>query len=70
MSSAVEARFRIGAPNSRPREVKVIALDAQSEPVVDDLAQRHWNGAAFFAAADLSSDPPASAKRSTQRILS
>ena len=57
MSSAVEARFRVDLPNSRPRAVKVIALDAQSEPVVDDLAQRRWNGAAFFTAAVFTSDP-------------
>jgi len=56
MSGAAEALFRIGTPNSTPRAVKVIALDAGSEPVVDDLAQRSWNGAAFFTAADLASD--------------
>ena len=57
MSSAAEARFRLDTPNSRPRAVKVIALDARSEPFVDDLAERGWNGAAFFRAADLASDP-------------
>ncbi len=57
MSSAAEARFRVDLPNSRPRAVKVIALDARSEPVVDDLARRRWNGAAFFAAAAFTSDP-------------
>ena len=57
MSSAGEALFRIGTPNSRPRAVKVIALDAPSEPVVDELAEHPWHGAAFFAAADLASDP-------------
>ena len=36
MSSAAEAKFRIAAPNSRPRAVKVIALDAASERVVKD----------------------------------
>ena len=56
MSSAAEALFRIDAPNSRPRAVKIIALDTRSEPVVDDLAQQRWNGAAFFTAADLVSD--------------
>ena len=56
MSSAVEARFRLDAPNSRPRGVKVIALDARSESLVDDLARRRWNGAVFLAAADLVSD--------------
>jgi len=57
MSSAVEAKFRIDTPNSKRHKVKVIALDTQSEPVVDDLAQRHWNGATFFTAADIASDP-------------
>jgi hypothetical protein len=56
MSSASEALFRISSPNSKPRAVKVIALDARSAPVVADLAERHWNGAAFFTAADLVSD--------------
>ena len=30
MSSAAEARFRVQAPNSMPRAIKVIALDAAS----------------------------------------
>ena len=30
MSSAAEARFRIDYPNSKPRVVKVVALDAAS----------------------------------------
>ena len=56
MSSAAEARFRLDAPNSRPRTVKVIALDAGSEPVVEALAERRWNGATFFTAAEFVSD--------------
>ena len=50
MSSAAEARFRINAPNSKGRAVKVIALDQPSERVVKSLAQRQWNGATFFTA--------------------
>ena len=38
MSSAAEAKFRIDPPNSQPRAVKVIALDAPSERVVKELA--------------------------------
>lgn len=57
MSSGAETLFRIATPNSTPRLVKVIALDTGSEPVLDDLAQQDWNGAAFFTAADLASDP-------------
>jgi hypothetical protein len=50
MSSAAEAKFRIGAPNSRPRAVKVIALDATSERVVKGLARDSWQGATFLTA--------------------
>lgn len=51
MSSAAEARFRIQAPNSSPRKIKVIALDEPSEEVVRQLAATSWNNAAFFTAA-------------------
>jgi hypothetical protein len=54
MASAAEARFRIQAPNSRPRAVKVMALDAASEPVVRRLAGRGWAHAQFFTASDTS----------------
>jgi hypothetical protein len=57
MSSAAEARFRIDAPNSKPRSVKVIALDRRSEQVVKQLAQRPWNGATFFTASAFGTAP-------------
>ena len=50
MSSAAEARFRVQAPNSAPRAVKVIALDRPSEDIVKRLATQSWNRAAFFTA--------------------
>ena len=49
MSSAAEAKFRIAAPNSRPRAVKVIA-HAASERVVKELARDSWQGATFLTA--------------------
>ena len=58
MSSAAEARFRIDAPNSKPRHVKVIALDTASEAVVKHLAERRWNNASFFTASAFASAPP------------
>jgi hypothetical protein len=58
MSSAAEARFRIDAPNSKPRHVKVIALDPTSEAVVKHLAERRWNNASFFTASAFASAPP------------
>jgi hypothetical protein len=58
MSTAAEARFRIDAPNSKPRHVKVIALDAASEALVKRLAERQWNTASFFTASAFAGAPP------------
>jgi hypothetical protein len=57
MSSAAEARFRIDAPNSKQRTVKVIALDQPSERVIKELAQRTWNRATFFTASAFGGAP-------------
>ena len=48
MSSAAEARYRIDYPNSKPRVIKVVALDAASEHVVKRVAERQWQRATFF----------------------
>lgn len=48
MSSAAQARFRVGYPNSKPRVVKVVALDEPSERVVKRVAERDWQRATFF----------------------
>jgi len=58
MTSAAEARFRINAPNSKPRHVKVIALDRASEAVVKHLAELCWNNASFFTAPAFAGEPP------------
>lgn len=47
-SSAAEARFRIDAPNARPRATKVVALDRPSAAVIARLAGRSWSNAAFL----------------------
>jgi len=57
MSSAAEARYRIDAPNSKPRSVKVIALDHPSERVVKSLSQQTWNNATFFTASAFGDTP-------------
>jgi hypothetical protein len=59
MTTAAEARFRIDAPNSRPRNVMVVALDAASEAVVKRLAQSPWNRASFFTASAFATAKPA-----------
>jgi hypothetical protein len=66
-ASAAEARFRIAAPNSRPRAVKVIALDQPSEAVVKRLAQMSWSNASFLTAV---ADVPAGERFSVQGWLS
>ena len=58
MSSGAEARFRIDAPNSTPRRVKIVALDRASEAVVASLARRPWNNASFFTASAFAGAPP------------
>jgi len=50
MSSAAEARFRVQAPNSTPRVIKVIALDAAGEAVIRRLAGGAWPHATFLVA--------------------
>jgi hypothetical protein len=57
MASAAEAKFRIDAPNSFARSVKVIALDAASERVVKRLAEAPWNQAAFLTASTFAAAP-------------
>ena len=57
MSSAAEARFRIDAPNSKPRAIKIIALDRQSDRVVKRLAEGKWNQASFFTASAFAGAP-------------
>ena len=50
MSSAAEARFRVQAPNSRPRTVTVVALDPPGEAAVRRLADGDWKQTSFFTA--------------------
>jgi hypothetical protein len=57
MSSAAEAKFRIEAPNSQPRAVKVIALDTPSERIVKELAAGQWQRATFLTATAVSRAP-------------
>ena len=70
MTTAVEAKFRIDAPNSQPRTVKVIALDAPSERVVKRLAQSQWNRASFFTASAFAGAPRQGERFSMQGWLS
>jgi hypothetical protein len=51
MNSLAETRFRIQEPNSRPRVIKVIALDKASETVVSRLVTGSWQNATFLTAA-------------------
>lgn len=46
-----EARFRVGYPNSTPRQIKIIALDDEAERAIRQLARIAWNAAAFMTTA-------------------
>jgi hypothetical protein len=66
-TSAAEARYRIDDPNSKPRAVKVIALDAASERVVKRVAKGAWSRATFFTS--LTGDAPGGQSWSMQAWL-
>jgi hypothetical protein len=66
-TSAAESRYRIDHPNSQPRQVKVIALDAASERVVKRIARRPWASATFFTS--LTGDAPGGKNWSMQAWL-
>src|SRR4249920_2687311 len=70
MTTAEEARFRIDYPNSKPRAVKVIALDAPSELVVKRLAQGNWQRASFLTALKFDGAPRGGEGWSMQAWLS
>jgi hypothetical protein len=70
MTTAEEARFRIDYPNSRPRAIKVIALDGPSEGVVKHLAQGSWQRATFLTAVELGGAPRGGEGWSMQAWLS
>jgi hypothetical protein len=48
MTTAKEAAFRVGYPNSLPRAIKVVALDTASVALVRRLAAEEWRNTVFF----------------------
>jgi hypothetical protein len=70
MTTAEEARYRIDYPNSKPRAVKVIALDPPSEQVVKHLAERRWQQASFFTSLKFDGAPRGGAGWSMKAWLS
>jgi hypothetical protein len=55
MNNASQVKFRIKAPNSLARAIKIIALDRASEKSLLQIAQKKWNGASFLSASSFSS---------------
>jgi hypothetical protein len=70
MTTAEEARYRISYPNSSPRAVKVVALDAPSEAVVKRLAEHPWQRATFFTAPKVEGAPRSGDRSSMKAWLS
>ena len=48
-TSAAEQRYRVDAPNARPRTIKVVALDEDAARLVQQLSMRSWKNAKFLA---------------------
>ena len=57
MTTAEEAKFRISAPNSKPRAIKVIALDKRSEAMVKKLRYNPEVRRVMLATGDLKLKP-------------
>jgi hypothetical protein len=53
VTTAAQSRYRITAPNSRPRVVAIVALDAPSDGIVAELAPLPWGNARFFGSRDV-----------------
>jgi N-acetylmuramoyl-L-alanine amidase len=68
-TTAEESKFRINAPNSKPRAIKVIALDPRSEELIKRLAKETWNGATFFTSLHFDSQPQSGADWSMKAWL-
>jgi hypothetical protein len=51
-TTAAEARFRIAAPNARPRQVAVLPLDTAAQALVAVVARQGWRHARFLALDD------------------
>ena len=62
VTTKAESRYRIPYANSSRRAVKVIALDAPSAKLLNELSQLPWNGAQFFTAAPARDETASSAQ--------
>jgi hypothetical protein len=56
VTTARESSYRVQYPNSTRRDVKVVALDALSASLVDEVSREPWNGAKFFTSLSFSTD--------------
>ena len=56
MTTAHEARFRIGSPNSRPRSMAIIAIDAESGPWLSALGRAGLQHARLYHGYELIAD--------------
>lgn len=56
VTTARESSYRVQYPNSKRRDVKVVALDALSASLVDEVSREPWNGAKFFTSLSFSTD--------------
>ena len=53
VTTAMESRYRITAPNSLPRAVRIVALAACSDGIIAELVPLPWGNARFFRSAQV-----------------
>ncbi|HEY7383019.1 MAG TPA: hypothetical protein VH743_05050 [Beijerinckiaceae bacterium] len=69
MTTAHEARFRVNYPNSVPRTIKVVALDEESKPLIDEVSRLPWNRASFFTSMSFEGATPRAEQSSIKAWL-
>jgi hypothetical protein len=69
MTTAHEARFRVNDPNSVPRTIKVVALDEESKPLIDEVSRLPWNRASFFTSMSFEGATPRAEQSSIKAWL-
>jgi hypothetical protein len=67
-TAASESRFRVDPGAVVTRRVRVVSLDAASDPLVNRLASRTWNSVTFVSHAELA-DRPADALAAADMVV-
>jgi hypothetical protein len=59
----------VNSPNSVPRTIKVVALDEESKPLIDEVSRLPWNRASFFTSMSFEGATPRAEQSSIKAWL-